>query len=232
LHADWAEPGRPGSFRMCGIAGTMPGLFRRSILMIADPYPSGTVDWTGENPVMYLKDDPDGDWASLLCFFRVTWSPHGVGHACVVLQDPSGTRADANLCLTDNEPMARYLVEGFMAHFAAFRGRELVRTLPYRPLTAVSRGAHTGTRYAECISAPGMAVELVWDRLGAPYAVDMPPSLTATGRHQMYSVIVDSDEAWCTVNGRRLPGRVMPRPVAGRESRSAFLAFSETWILK
>ena len=200
--------------------------------MTDDPYTKGTVDWTGENPGMYLKSDPAGDWTSLLCFFRITWSPHGIGHALVVLEDPSGARPAANLCLTDNEPMARYLVDGFMSHFAAFRGRALLRNLPYRPLTAVSRAGDSRSRHIERVSGEGMDVELVWDRLGIPYAVDMPPSLTATGRHQMYSLFVDSDEASCTVNGRRLPGRVVPRPVAGRDSRSAFLAFSETWVLK
>ena len=200
--------------------------------MTDNPYTIGTVDWTGENPGMYLKADPAGDWASLLCFFRVTWSPHGIGHALVVLQDPSGARADGNFCLTDNETLARYLVDGFMSHFAAFRGRTLLQHLPYRPLTSVARGGDSRSAYTERVTGDGQEIELVWDKLGQPYAVDMPPSLTATGQHQMYSLFVDSDEAHCTVNGRRLPGRVMPRPVAGRESRSAFLAFSETWIRK
>ncbi len=200
--------------------------------MMIDPYTAGTVEWTGENPGMYLKTDPAGDWASLLCFFRITWSPHGIGHAVVVLEDPSGGTGEGNVCLTDNEPMARYVVDGFMSHFAAFRGRALLKTLSYRPLDRVERSGDSRSRYVETITAGGTVVELVWDKLGLPYAVDMPTSLTATGQHQMYSLFVDSDEAHCTVNGRRLPGSVVPRPVAGRESRSAFLAFSETWIRK
>jgi hypothetical protein len=199
---------------------------------MTDPYTTGTVDWTGENPGMYLKADPTGDWTSLLCFFRVTWSPHGIGHAVVVLEDPSGEKGDGNYCLTDNEPMARYLVDGFMSNFGAYRGRALLKTLPYRTLDRVERSGDSRTRYVETIYAGATVIELVWDRLGPPYAVDMPASLTATGQHQMYSLFVDSDEAHCTVNGRRLPGSVVPRPVAGRESRSAFLAFSETWIRK
>lgn len=198
--------------------------------MTDDPYNPGSVDWTGENPGMYLKADPAGDWTSLLCFFRITWSPHGIGHALVILEDPAGARGEGNLCLTDNEPMARFLVDGYMAHFAAFRGRALLGVLPYRPLDRVERGGDTRTSYMEKVSGAGLEVEMVWGKLGQPYAVDMAPSLTATGQHQMYSVFVDSGEASCTVNGRRLPGQVVPRPVAGRESRSAFLAFSETWV--
>ena len=201
--------------------------------MTSNPYTTGAVDWTGENPGMYLKDDPAGEWISLASFFRVTWSPHGIGHALVLLEDPAGQRPDANnLVLTDNEAMARYLVDGFAAHFAAFRGRALLKTLPYRPLDSVRRSGDTRTAYHEHLTGSGLEIDLRWGALGAPYAVDMQPDLTATGRHEMFSLFVDSDDAGCTVNGRALPGRVTPRVVAGREGRSAFLAFSETWILK
>ena len=201
--------------------------------MTSNPYTAGTVDWTGENPGLYLKDDPAGPWLSLASLFRVTWSPHGIGHALVLLEDPAAERPGAiNVCLTDNEAMARYLVAGFIAHFAAFRGRPVLQALPYKPLDSVRRAGDTRTEYSEHVEAAGMKVDLRWAALGTPYAVDMATDLTATGRHQMYSLFVDSDDASITVDGRRLPGRVMPRPVAGRESRSAFLAFSETWVLK
>lgn len=201
--------------------------------MTDSPFNPGQVEWTGENPGMYLKQDPAADWTSLLCFFRITWSPHGIGHALVLLDDPSASGPDAlNLCLTDNEPMARFLVEGFMSSYGAFKGRKIVRDLPYVGLDAVSRSGDSRSSYTEHVKGHGLEVDLVWSGLGAPYATDMPPEHTATGRHQMYSLFIDSDDARCLVNGRRLPGRVVPRVVAGREGRSAFLAFSETWIRK
>ena len=201
--------------------------------MPPNPYVAGAVDWTGENPGMYLKSDPAGEWTSLMSFFRVTWSPHGIGHALVLLEDPTGANPAANnLCLTDNEPMARYLVDNFIACFAAFRGRALLKTLPYKPLESAARGGDTRSHYSEHVKAPGLDIVLNWAALKTPYAVDMPPELSATGKHEMFSLFIDSDDAWCTVNGNRLPGAVVPRPVAGKESRSAFLAFSETWIIK
>lgn len=199
--------------------------------MSAGPYAEGAVDWTGENPGLYLKDDPAGPWLSLASLFRINWSPHGNGNALVLLEDPSGTRPGAvNLCLTDNEPMARWLVAGFLSHFAAFRDRPLLAALECRPLEHLARSGDGLHRHVESARGGGVAVELRWERLGTPYAVDFPPSLTATGRHRMYSLFMDSNEAAILLDGRTLPGRVMPRPVAGRESRSAFLAFSETWV--
>jgi len=49
---------------------------------VADPivFP-GTVEWSGENPGISLKDRPDGPFVALASFFRVVLSPHGRGHA-------------------------------------------------------------------------------------------------------------------------------------------------------
>ena len=93
---------------------------------MADPinFP-GTVEWSGENPGISLKETPEGPFVALASFFRVVLSPHGRGHALVLLQSPQDASPPAergNFCLHDNEPLARYLVAEFVAHFGAFKG--------------------------------------------------------------------------------------------------------------
>ena len=71
---------------------------------------NGTVEWSGENPGISLKENPDGSFVVLASFFRVVLSPHGRGHALVLLQSPNdhSPRAErANYCLHDDEPLAR-----------------------------------------------------------------------------------------------------------------------------
>jgi hypothetical protein len=46
----------------------------------------------------------------------------------------------------------------------------------------------------------------------------------------MPSLFVGCTEASVTVNGRRLPGKPVPRDIAGQRISTAMLAFSETWI--
>ena len=85
----------------------------------------GVVDWSGENPGMYLRETADGPFVTLISYFRVVLSPKGRGHAAFILQDPHGDGRNAakpNLCITDNEPMAEYLRAGFVANFGAFKG--------------------------------------------------------------------------------------------------------------
>jgi len=80
------------------------------------PVNPGTVEWSGENPGIYLKESADGAFVSLISFFRVILSPHGRGHAAFLFLDPHGegkSPGKPNVCATDNEPLARYLEENF-----------------------------------------------------------------------------------------------------------------------
>src|SRR5690348_7438719 len=98
---------------------------------------SGTVEWSGENPGISLKETADGPFVTLASFFRVVLSPHGRGHALVLLQSPQDRSppADrANLCLTDNEAMARYLVGEFVANFGAWKNVPGLAGVSYRRL--------------------------------------------------------------------------------------------------
>src|SRR5215213_10940808 len=74
--------------------------------IMADPivFP-GTVEWSGENPGISLKERPDGPFVTLASFFRVVLSPHGRGHVLVLIQSPdeANPRAErGNYCLHDN----------------------------------------------------------------------------------------------------------------------------------
>ena len=48
----------------------------------------GTFRWSGENPGISLKEHHDGPYVALASFFRIVLSPHGRGHALVLLQSP------------------------------------------------------------------------------------------------------------------------------------------------
>ncbi|MBI1776737.1 MAG: hypothetical protein HYR63_15435 [Proteobacteria bacterium] len=195
-------------------------------------YP-GDVDWSGENPGMYLKESTDGPFVTLLSFFRVVLSPHGRGTALVMLRSPTEERppeARSNLCITDNEKLARYLVAGFVGSFAAFKGLPGLKGLSYRKMTGGAASGDPASTYVETVSTAGLDVRLSWEGLGQAFALEMPVEKSATGKHIMLSVFASAERAGATVNGARLPGRPVPRDMAGRQITTAFLAFSETWI--
>ena len=99
--------------------------------MATTPVNPGTVDWTGENPGIYLKETADGPYTCLASFFRVFYSPHGPGHALFLLWDAQSEHP-YNACYSDNERLAEYLRDESLVHFTTFRGNPLLDGLPLR----------------------------------------------------------------------------------------------------
>ncbi len=194
---------------------------------------AGAVEWSGENPGISLKETPDGPFVSLASFFRVVLSPHGRGHVLVLLQspqDPTPPPERANYCLHDNEPLARYLVTDFVAHFGAYRELPGLAGLVYRPLDSAEASGDPASTYSETVQSRDLTVRLTWTGLGVPFCFALPPDKSATGKHHMPSLFVGCRGATIAVNGRVLPGRPVPRDMAGHTITTAMLAFSETWI--
>jgi len=193
----------------------------------------GTVDWSGENPGISLKEDPDGPFSSVASFFRIVLSQHGRGHALMLMMSPhvaDPLPVVGNYCFHDNEPLARYLVENFVSYFGAWKDTPGLKNLQYVPLTSVAALGNTTSMYRETVTADGFDIALTWTHFGAPFCFALPPEKSATGKHWMPSTFVPATQATITVNGRMLPGKPVPREIGGNEIMSAFLAFSETWI--
>ncbi len=198
---------------------------------MADPinFP-GTVEWSGENPGISLKENADGPFVTLASFFRIVLSPHGRGHALVLMQSPQDAGAAGNVCLHDNEKLARYLVSDFVSHFGAWKGLPGLRGLNYRQLDGVEASGDPASTYHETVKAGDLTVRLTWSGLGKPFCFALPPDKSATGAHTMPSLFVPCQSASVTINGKARPGKPAPREMAGHKFSTAMLAFSETWI--
>jgi hypothetical protein len=197
------------------------------------PLNPGIVDWSGENPGIYLKDTQDGPWLSLAVFFRVVTSDYGRGVGIVCLGSPAvdkGFPAVDNFCVTDNPALMRYLVTNFCSKFGSFRGQAGLGAMTWLPMLSHHTSGDARRHYSESMTAPGVSVSLVWEDLQAPIAADVPPNMGPTQAHQMYSVFQEAKGGSIIVNGKSLAGRVWPRDFLGRKMSTAFLAFSETWV--
>lgn len=194
---------------------------------------SGVVDWSGDNPGMFLREAPDGPFVTLMVWFRVCLSELGAGHVLLLFEEPLQAKSfpdAANICVADNKPLAEYLIENFCKKFGAFRDAKAFETLSVTPMTAMEEGFRGDDCYAVDVAAPDAKVALRWEQLGDRFAADVPPAKSATGKHEMYSCFVEARRGTIEVNGRRLRGQAFPRDFLGRPTSSAFLAFSETWI--
>jgi hypothetical protein len=129
------------------------------------PINPGSVDWSGENPGMYLKETPDGPFVTLISFFRVVLSPHGRGHAAFLLLTRMGTAwPTATQPLHHGQrALARYLKNDFVPHFGAFRGANGCE-LPVREGVAIHCVRDACTTYTERFHGESADVSLTWSR--------------------------------------------------------------------
>ena len=197
------------------------------------PINPGKVEWVGDNPGIFLKDSEDGDWVSLALYFRVVYSPMGRGKAILVLDEPDRAEGypDANnLCITDNEPMMRYLVADYAGQFPAFRGSQGLQAVTYLPLESSETLGDFNDDYSEVVLGGGVSLRMTWRQIGDPVAIEVTPEHAVTGAHDMYNVFIPAGQAEIAINDLLLSGSVIPRPLFGQAMNSAFLAFSETWV--
>ncbi len=201
---------------------------------LSQPVTPGTVDWTGENPGILLKN-PDGTFSAMALFFRVAWSPAGPGQLLLLYGSPNSAESLSgapNLLLGDNSELADFLIDNFIGKLPAFRDAAPFNALKYQPATAIrASGDPMGHRYTETVACPNTCVELVWENLERPRALELTPDQTGTKEHAMVTLLVPARQAQIIVDGNSLPGEVGTRVQAGFETTTAFLYFAETWII-
>ena len=146
--------------------------------------------------------------------------------------DVTGPDDAPNVMLADNMDLAGFLKEQFIGRLGAFRDAPAFDSLPVEQAHRVrSSGDPMGHRYTETVAGEGLTVELVWEELEQPKALELTPDQVGTGMHTMFTLLVPARRAQILVNGRALPGEVGTRVQAGFETTTAFLYFSETWVI-
>jgi len=201
---------------------------------LGQPVTPGVVDWTGENPGILLKDT-EGSFSAMALFFRVAWSPVGQGQVLLLYGTPGkvdGPPNAPNVLMADNMALAAYLKDNFIGKLGAFRAAPAFETLPLKAVQSVrSDGDPMGHRYSETVAGEGLNVQLVWEDLEEPNALELTPDQVGTGEHTMFTLLVPARKAHIIVNGHALSGAVGARVQAGFETTTAFLYFSETWVI-
>ena len=201
---------------------------------LENPITPGYVDWTGENPGILLKDQK-GNFTAMALFFRVSWSPVGQGQVLLLYGSPnmeSGSVGAPNILMSDNYKLSAFLKKNFISKLAAFASAPAFSVLSEIGIQEVrSSGDPMSHRYSEVIVGENIVVELVWENLEKPRALELIPDQVGTGEHTMFTLLVPAQSASIIVNGLELEGTLGTRVQAGYETTTAFLYFSETWVV-
>lgn len=181
------------------------------------------VRMTGENSFIRLHETPDGPMITRASHWRVLYSPYGAGHALFLKSDLTD---DEVRVYSDNIALARWLQEEIESMlFPEFADT----SIPVTPAD-FSKMGDTFTFWTEFVESEDENILLTWHDFTEPFVINVPPG-TIEGRPLgVYSCFVPALSAQLSVNGDVAAGRPMPESRGDRQSSTAVLAWSETWV--
>jgi len=189
---------------------------------MSSPVDPNNVLMTGENSFIRFSPDGGKTQTDRVSHWRVLWCPAGAGHALFMKSTLTGGEVKI---WSDNPPVARWLqkeIETLL--FPAFADAKT-------PVAqaAFTRSGGIDTRAAELVTAKDAEILLSWEDFLAPFVLNMPPG--SGGRPiGVFSTFFPARAARIVLNGRAAAGTPYPEKRGERDSTSACLAWSETWV--
>ena len=186
------------------------------------PVDPNNVLMTGEDS--FIRYSPDGGKTQTdrVSHWRVLWCPAGAGHALFMKSTLTG--GDVRIW-SDNAPVARWLqkeIESLL--FPAFADAKT-------PVAqaAFARSGGIDTKAAELVTAKDAEILLSWEDFLAPFVLHMPPG-SANRPIGVFSTFFPARAARIALNGKAAAGTPYAEKRGERDSTSACLAWSETWV--
>ena len=186
------------------------------------PVDPNAVLMTGENSFIRLSPDGGKTQSDRVSHWRVLWCPAGAGH---VLFIQSALTADQVRVYGDNIAVARWLqttIESLL--FPAFADTRL----PVLAAAFERRGGPWSTA-TETVVAADARITLSWYDCIEPFVLHAPPGFN-NRPIGVFSTFFPARAAQLELDGRVAAGSVWPEMRGDRQSSSACLAWSETWV--
>jgi hypothetical protein len=186
------------------------------------PVDPNEVLMTGENSFIRLSHDGGKTQTDRVSHWRVLWCPAGAGHAQFVQSEITTGKVHV---YTDNEAVTRWLqntIESLL--YPAFADAKL----PVE-MAEFSRSGGVGAGASEVMVTRDTEVVLSWSDFLPPFVLTMPPGYN-NRPIGVFSTFFPARSAQILVNGEAVSGKTWLEKRGDRESSSACLAWSETWV--
>ena len=189
---------------------------------MAQPVDPTDVLMTGENSFIRLSPDGGKTLSSRVSHWRVLWCPAGAGHAMFVQSPLLGEKVRI---YSDNVAVARWL-------------QRTIESLLYPAFADVSspvaeaqfdRSGDPRSATMETVSTAMDQIVLTWYDCVEPFVLTMAPGMG--GRPLgVFSTFFPAKSAQIEINGEFAPYTPWLEMRGDRQSTSACLAWSETWV--
>jgi hypothetical protein len=190
---------------------------------MASPVDSNEPLMTGENSFIRLSPDGGTTMTDRFSHWRVLWCAAGAGHV-LFAQSKQLTSGRVQI-YSDNAAVARWLqrsIETLL--FPAFADESL-------PIIAAefARGGDPRAAAWETVTSANEKIRLTWYDCIAPFVLTMPPG-TNNRPIGVFSTFFPARSAQAEINGMAATTKPWAEKRGDRDSSSACLAWSETWV--
>jgi hypothetical protein len=186
------------------------------------PVDPNQVLMTGENSFIRLSPDGGKTQSDRVSHWRMLWCPAGAGHVLFM----QGTLTDGRVRVySDNIAVARWLQKTIEAVlFPAFADTAL-------PVMAARFERHGGpwSTATETVAAADARITLSWYDCIEPFVLHAPPGFNDRPIG-VFSTFFPARAAQIEIDGKVATGSVWAEMRGDRQSSSACLAWSETWV--
>jgi len=186
------------------------------------PVDPNQVLMTGENSFIRLSPDGGATQSDRVSHWRMLWCPAGAGHVLFM----QGTLTDGRVHVySDNIAVTRWLQKTIEAVlFPAFADTAL-------PVVAARFERHGGpwSTATETVIAADARITLSWYDCIEPFVLHAPPGFNDRPIG-VFSTFFPARGAQIERDGRVATGSVWAEMRGDRQSSSACLAWSETWV--
>lgn len=188
-----------------------------------NPTDPNKIRLTGENSFIRLADPDSKEETTRSSHWRVLWSPGGPGHVLYLQSELTDGQVRV---YSDNIALARWL-------------QEEIETLLYPAFADMNlqvieaefgKKGDPSSFWTESIISDEDDIAMSWYDFMEPYMLVVPAG-SASGRpHGVYSCFIPARKAQLTINGDVAQGVVTTDRRGDKDSSSACLAWSETWV--
>ena len=191
--------------------------------MTTNPTDPNKVLLTGENSFIRLSQEDGGILTTRISHWRILYSPAGPGHVLFLKSDLVD---DEVRIYSDNIAMTRWLQATIETHlFPEFADQSM-------PVIQAEfdRSGDTNSFWTETVESDEDIIALTWYDFAEPFMLVNPVGTTPGRDIGVYSCFVPARRAQITVNGETAKGNVYQVMRGDKESSTACLAWSETWV--
>jgi hypothetical protein len=190
--------------------------------MSQQPVDPNEVLMTGENSFIRLSADGGKTHTTRVSHWRVLWCPAGAGHAMFIVSPLTDNQVRV---YADNAAVARWL-------------QRTIETMLYPKFADTSIPVYTAqfsregdprSASQEIVESAGELIVLTWHDCIEPFVLTMAPGM-GNRPCGVFSTFFPAKSAQVEMNGRFAPDAVWTEMRGDRQSTSACLAWSETWV--